>query len=223
MRRLVLKLFAFSAIKGPAKELTCRLSLIFMSGEKYVNKIFLLFSGSESTEVLLYLMQLSPCPAWKSPKCPKMCFWQNALGVNGLTILVPPWFIIRDFKIHYGGLLLQLPRLWGTRLTTLFPPQTSNRLRFRCTAMGCNQHLQCTCLYKNGYVRLYSTFIWQRADQWQWVPSLVSILHLPELTFASQLLLEPPVIPTTKRNNTDKKRIRCSYNVINPKIQSFQF
>ena len=40
-------LFAFSAIKGPAKEL--RLS--FMSGEKYVNKIFLLFSGSESAEV----------------------------------------------------------------------------------------------------------------------------------------------------------------------------
>ena len=37
-------LFAFSAIKRPAKEL--RLS--FMSGEKYVNKIFLLFSGSES-------------------------------------------------------------------------------------------------------------------------------------------------------------------------------
>ena len=42
-------LFAFSAIKGPVKEL--RLS--FMPGEKYVNKIFLLFSGSESTEVSL--------------------------------------------------------------------------------------------------------------------------------------------------------------------------
>ena len=41
-------LFAFSAMKGPAKEL--RLS--FMSGEKYVNKIFLLFSGSERAEVL---------------------------------------------------------------------------------------------------------------------------------------------------------------------------
>ena len=40
-------LFAFSAIKGPAKEL--RLS--FILGEKYVNKIFLLFSGSESSEV----------------------------------------------------------------------------------------------------------------------------------------------------------------------------
>ena len=37
-------LFIFSAIKGPAKEL--RLS--FMLGEKYENKIFLLFSGSES-------------------------------------------------------------------------------------------------------------------------------------------------------------------------------
>ena len=36
-------LFVFSAIKGPAKEL--RLS--FILGEKYVNKIFLLFSGSE--------------------------------------------------------------------------------------------------------------------------------------------------------------------------------
>ena len=34
-------LFAFSAIKGPAKEL--RLS--FILGGKYVNKIFLLFSG----------------------------------------------------------------------------------------------------------------------------------------------------------------------------------
>ena len=40
-------LFTFSAIKGLAKEL--RLS--FMSGEKYVNKIFLLFSGSESAKV----------------------------------------------------------------------------------------------------------------------------------------------------------------------------
>ena len=40
-------LFAFSAIKGPTKEL--RLS--FILGEKYVNKIFLLFSGSESAEV----------------------------------------------------------------------------------------------------------------------------------------------------------------------------
>ena len=36
-------------------------------------------------------------------------------------------------------------------------------------------------------------------------PSLVSILYLPELRFASQLLLEAPVIPTTKQNNTDKK------------------
>ena len=42
-------LFVFSAIKGPAKEL--RLS--FMLGEKYENKIFLLFSGSESAEVSL--------------------------------------------------------------------------------------------------------------------------------------------------------------------------
>ena len=57
------------------------------------------------------------------------------------------------------------------------------------------------------YVRLYSTFIKQRLDQWQWFPSLVSILHvhLPELRFASQLLLEPPVIPTTKTKCTDKK------------------
>ena len=42
-------LFVFSAIKGPTKEL--RLS--FMLGEKYQNKIFLLFSGSESAEVSL--------------------------------------------------------------------------------------------------------------------------------------------------------------------------
>ena len=109
---------------------------------------------------------------------------------------------IRDFKIHYGGLLLRLLRPWGTRLTTTFPPQTSNRLRFRCTATGCSIS---TCLYKNGYVRLYSAFIRQRLDQWQWFPSLVLILHHPELKFASQLLLEPPVIPTTKQNNTDKK------------------
>ena len=42
-----ISLFVFSAIKGPGKEL--RLS--FMLGEKYVNKIFLLFSGSERAEV----------------------------------------------------------------------------------------------------------------------------------------------------------------------------
>ena len=42
-------LFVFSAIKGPAKEL--RIS--FMLGEKYENKTFLLFSGSESAEVSL--------------------------------------------------------------------------------------------------------------------------------------------------------------------------
>ena len=40
-------LLVFSAIKGPVKER--RLS--FMLGEKYVNKIFLLFSGSENAEV----------------------------------------------------------------------------------------------------------------------------------------------------------------------------
>ena len=45
----IILLFVFSAIKGPAKEL--RLS--FMAGEKYENKIFLLFSGSESAEVSL--------------------------------------------------------------------------------------------------------------------------------------------------------------------------
>ena len=91
----------------------------------------------------------------------------------------------RDFKIHYGGLLLLLLRPWGTRLTTPFPPQTSNRLRFRCTATRCSAS---TCLTKNGYVRLYSTFIRKRLDQWEWFPSLVLILHLPELRFASQLL-----------------------------------
>ena len=42
-------LFTFSASKEPAKEL----KLSFMLGEKYVNKIFLLFSGSESAEVSL--------------------------------------------------------------------------------------------------------------------------------------------------------------------------
>ena len=42
-------LFRFSALIKPAKEL----KLSFMSGEKYVNKIFLIFSGSESAEVSL--------------------------------------------------------------------------------------------------------------------------------------------------------------------------
>ena len=40
-------LLTFSALKEPAKEL----KLSFMSSEKYVNKIFLLFSGSENAEV----------------------------------------------------------------------------------------------------------------------------------------------------------------------------
>ena len=117
----------------------------------------------------------------------------------------------RDFKIHYGGLLLRLLRPWGTRLTTPFPPQTSNRLRFRCTATGCSVS---TCLYKNGYDRLYSTFIWQRLHQWQWFPSFVSILHLPELRFVSQLLLEPPAIPTKNKITLIKSsisaRVGCS-------------
>ena len=69
--------------------------------------------------------------------------------------------IIRDFKIHYGGLLQRLLRPWGTKLATPFPPQTSNRLRFRCTTTGCSVS---TCLNKNGYVRLYPTFIGQRLD-----------------------------------------------------------
>ena len=42
-------LFTFSAIKRPLKEL--RLS--FKLGEKYVNKIFLPLSGSDSTELSL--------------------------------------------------------------------------------------------------------------------------------------------------------------------------
>ena len=132
--------------------------------------------------------------------------------------------LIRDFKIHYGGLPLRLLRPWGPRLTTPFPPQTSNRLRFCCTETGCSVS---TCLYKHGYVRLYSTFIRQRLDQWYWFPSLVLILRLRELRFASQLLLEPPVIPTTKQNNTEissiSAQVGCSYNVISPKIQNFQF
>ena len=124
-----------------------------------------------------------------------------SIDVNGKTSRI--FDAIRDFKIHYGGLLVRLLRPWGTRLTTPFPPQTSNRLRFRCTATGCSVS---TCLYKNGYVQLYSTFIRQRLDQWQWFSSLVLILHLPELRFVFQLLLEPPVIPATKQNiNTDKK------------------
>ena len=135
---------------------------------------------------------------------------------------------VRDYKINYGELLLRLLWPWGTSLTTPSPPQTSNRLRFRCTATG---YSASTCLYKNGYVRLYFTFIWQRQwFIWQWFPSLVLILHLPELRFASQLLSEPPVIPTTKQNNTDKKLdfstgsvfVQCDKSE-NTKKQSFQF
>ena len=48
-RSFSILLFVLSAINGPAKEL--RLS--FMLGEKYENKTFLLFSGSESAEVSL--------------------------------------------------------------------------------------------------------------------------------------------------------------------------
>ena len=48
------------------------------------------------------------------------------------------------------------------RPTTPFPPQTSNRLRFRYTVMGCSVSM---CIYKTGYVRLYSTFLRQRLDQ----------------------------------------------------------
>ena len=44
--------------------------------------------------------------------------------------------LIRDFKIHYSGLLLRLLRPRGTRLTTPFPPQTSNRLRFAVRQRG---------------------------------------------------------------------------------------
>ena len=40
-------LFTFSAFKEPAKEL----KLSFTLGEKYVNKICLLFSGSENADV----------------------------------------------------------------------------------------------------------------------------------------------------------------------------
>ena len=56
----------------------------------------------------------------------------------------------RDFKIHYGELLLRQLRPWGTRLTTPFPPQTSNRLRFRCTATGCSAS---TCLNKHRHAK----------------------------------------------------------------------
>ena len=134
---------------------------------------------------------------------------------------------IRDYKINYGELLLRLLWSWGPSLTTPSPPQTSDRLRFRCTATGCSVSM---CLYKNGHVQLFSTFTWQRLDQWQWFPSLVLILHLPELRFASQLLSEPPVIPTTKQNNTDKKFdfsigrvfVQCDKSE-NTKKQSFQF
>ena len=113
------------------------------------------------------------------------------------------WRNIRDFKIHYGELLLRLLRLWGTRLTTPFPPQTSNRLRFRCTATGCSVS---TCLLKNGYVRLNSTFIRQRLDQWQWFPSLVSIVRLPEIRFTSQLLLQRPACKCCNLNFNHKTK-----------------
>ena len=107
-------------------------------------------------------------------------------------------------KIHYGGLLLRLLRPWGTGLTTPFPLQTSNWL-LSLYGNGVFSIYVSLQKWTPSYVRLYSNFMRQRLDQWQWFPSLVLILHLPELRFASQLLLEPPVIPTTRQNNTDKK------------------
>ena len=41
----------------------------------------------------------------------------------------------------------------------------------------------------------------------------LSILHLPELRFASQLLLEPPVIPTTKQNNSDDTDKKLDFSI----------
>ena len=77
----------------------------------------------------------------------------------------------RDFKIHYGGLLLRPLRQWGTRLTTPFHSQTSKRLRFRCV-----QHLRVftkmdsfnfTLLIRHMLYICYICFIRQRLDQWQ--------------------------------------------------------
>ena len=95
---------------------------------------------------------------------------------------IEPYHII---KIHYGGPLLRLLRPWGTRLTTPFPLQTSNRLRFRCTATETNGVFS---IYVSLQKRIRFDFILfsydKGLDQWQWFPSLVSILHLPKLIFA---------------------------------------
>ena len=73
----------------------------------------------------------------------KLRFRDGLVWTVGLTLekscvfkFLPCGVDNRDFKIHYGGLLLRLLRPRGTRLTTLLPPQTSNRLRFRLYGDG---------------------------------------------------------------------------------------
>ena len=108
----------------------------------------------------------------------------------------------RDFKIRYGELLLRV--LWprGTRLTTPFSPQNSNRFRFRCTATGRSAS---TCLYKMDtfdFILLsYDMGLINDDDFLLLCPFYISQnIDLP----VNELFLEPPVIPATKQNNTDK-------------------
>ena len=95
-------LFVFSAIKGPAKEL--RLS--FMLSEKYVNKIFQLFSGSESAEV-------SPILMFKS--CELSVEMTPAETFSSLTPLLPefPWSLTPYPKNFQGG----VDFFWNNPLT----------------------------------------------------------------------------------------------------------
>ena len=135
------------------------------------------------------------------------------LNIVSCTILYAPytwlkflWLVcIRVFNetlgaLRYTATILRLLRPWGTRLTTPFPPQTSNRFRF-IRVFGIYLSLQKWIRSTLFYFHMAKAWSMTMISFW----SLVSILHLPELRFASQLLWEPPVIPTTKQNNTDKK------------------
>ena len=130
-----------------------------------------------------------------------------------ITRAITPWIVLHSVQLLLLGTLRYTTAScyygyfgreglgWQLRFLRK-PPANLKQIKILLYGYGCSAS---TCLYKNGYVRLYSSFIRQRLDQWQWFPSLVSILRLPEIRFASQLLLQRTWIPTTKQNNTDKK------------------
>ena len=86
-----------------------------------------------------------------------------------------------------------------TRQKTPFSLQTSNRLRFRCTATGCSAS---TCLFQKWICS--TLFYFHIAKGWSVTMTSFSCVDLTSPR--TSVDLEPPVIPTTKQNiNTDKK------------------